>query len=67
MFSLTVGTAASKGIMFLNEVVLGKEHSITLDNPSLKSAPKGFDSVIARGCTEPGKLLYSFKSPHTEL
>jgi poly [ADP-ribose] polymerase len=41
------------GIMFLNEVALGNEHSITADNPAFKKAPAGFDSVVARGQTEP--------------
>nr|XP_006978452.1 protein mono-ADP-ribosyltransferase PARP3 [Peromyscus maniculatus bairdii]XP_042137502.1 protein mono-ADP-ribosyltransferase PARP3 [Peromyscus maniculatus bairdii] len=41
------------GYMFLGEVALGKEHHITLDAPSLKSPPPGFDSVVARGHTEP--------------
>lgn len=41
------------GIMFLNEVALGKEHSITQDDYSLEAPPKGFDCVIARGSTEP--------------
>jgi poly [ADP-ribose] polymerase len=41
------------GVMFLAEVALGKEHSITRDDRSLKSAPKGFHSVVARGRTEP--------------
>ncbi|XP_069822687.1 protein mono-ADP-ribosyltransferase PARP3 [Dendropsophus ebraccatus] len=49
-----VGTTSSRlGIMFLNEVALGKEHHITQDDCSLKSAPTGFDSVVARGMTEP--------------
>jgi poly [ADP-ribose] polymerase len=39
--------------MFLGEVVLGKEHHITTDEPSLKCPPPGFNSVIARGKTEP--------------
>lgn len=39
--------------MFLGEVALGKEHHITMDDPSLKCPPFGFDSVIARGHTEP--------------
>lgn len=43
------------GYMFLGEVALGKEHHITMDDPSLKSPPPGFDSVIARGQTEPGE------------
>ena len=51
-----VGTSSKNiGIMFLVEVALGKEHEITMDNSSLKSAPKGFDSVVARGRTEPSQ------------
>lgn len=46
-------TSSGLGIMFLNEVALGKEHHITKDDPSLKTAPKGYDSVVARGLTEP--------------
>ncbi|XP_043098906.1 protein mono-ADP-ribosyltransferase PARP3 [Puntigrus tetrazona] len=41
------------GIMFLNEVALGKEHTITQDDCSLRKAPAGFDSVVARGSQEP--------------
>lgn len=41
------------GYMFLGEVALGREHHITADEPSLKQPPPGFDSVIARGRTEP--------------
>lgn len=40
--------------MFLNEVVLGNEHHITRDDPSFTAPPKGFNSVIALGMTEPG-------------
>lgn len=43
------------GYMFLGEVALGREHHITSDEPSLKQPPPGFDSVIARGRTEPGE------------
>jgi poly [ADP-ribose] polymerase len=39
--------------MFLNEVVLGKEHHITRDDCSLTRPPNGFHSVIAKGATEP--------------
>lgn len=48
-----IRTAQNVGIMFLAEVALGKEHSITRDNSSLKAAPKGYHSIIARGQTEP--------------
>lgn len=52
-----VGTAQHRnkniGIMFLNEVALGKEHHITRDDCSLTKPPAGFDSIVARGCTEP--------------
>jgi len=48
-----VAPAADIGIMFLNEVALGKEHIITQDDSSLREAPKGFDSIVAKGWTEP--------------
>ncbi|KAM4722041.1 protein mono-ADP-ribosyltransferase PARP3 [Rhinophrynus dorsalis] len=49
-----VGTTSKNlGIMFLNEVALGKEHHITRDDSSLRCPPKGYDSVVARGLTEP--------------
>ncbi|KAM5293244.1 LOW QUALITY PROTEIN: protein mono-ADP-ribosyltransferase PARP3 [Ctenodactylus gundi] len=41
------------GYMFLGEVALGREYHITMDEPSLKCPPPGFNSVIARGHTEP--------------
>uniref|UniRef100_A0A8C4T003 Poly [ADP-ribose] polymerase n=1 Tax=Erpetoichthys calabaricus TaxID=27687 RepID=A0A8C4T003_ERPCA len=41
------------GIMFLNEVSLGKEYTITKDDSSLVQAPDGYDCVVARGQTEP--------------
>lgn len=40
-------------VMFLAEAVLGEEHRITRDDFSLKTAPSGFHSVVARGRTEP--------------
>ncbi|XP_073501215.1 protein mono-ADP-ribosyltransferase PARP3 [Phyllobates terribilis] len=49
-----VGCTSSRlGIMFLNEVALGNEYHITTDDSSLRVAPKGYDSVVARGITEP--------------
>jgi poly [ADP-ribose] polymerase len=48
-----VGWAGQTGIMFLAEAALGKEHSITKDDSSLVKAPAGFDSIVARGRTEP--------------
>ncbi|AWP02879.1 putative poly [Scophthalmus maximus] len=48
-----VRTSKNTGVMFLSEVALGKEHTITKDNSSLKKAPAGFDSVVARGSVEP--------------
>ena len=54
-----VGTARCKndniGIMFLSEVALGKEHDIKVGDGSLIRAPQGYDSIVARGRTEPGK------------
>lgn len=55
--SAYVGTTSNNiGIMFLNEVALGKEKEITRDDSSLKSAPTGFDSVVAKGRTEPNPI-----------
>ncbi|XP_078678445.1 protein mono-ADP-ribosyltransferase PARP3-like [Branchiostoma floridae x Branchiostoma belcheri] len=49
-----VGCASGNvGIMFLNEVALGKEKRITRDDSSLTKAPSGFDSVVAVGHREP--------------
>ncbi|XP_062503131.1 protein mono-ADP-ribosyltransferase PARP3-like isoform X2 [Corticium candelabrum] len=48
-----VRTAAKTGIMFLAQVALGKEHSITMDDWTLTAPPSGFDSIVARGRTEP--------------
>jgi len=48
-----MGWAGKIGVMFLAEVALGKEHSITADDHSLTKAPKGYDSIVARGHTEP--------------
>jgi poly [ADP-ribose] polymerase len=49
-----VGTTSDNvGFMFLNEVALGKQHIITKDDSSLRVAPKGFDSIVAKGWTEP--------------
>jgi len=41
--------------MFLNEAALGKEHSITMDDWRLTAPPSGYDCIVARGRTEPGK------------
>ena len=35
--------------MFLVEAALGKEHHINADDHTLRAAPKGFDSIIAKG------------------
>jgi poly [ADP-ribose] polymerase len=48
-----MGWAGKTGVMFLAEGAIGKQHSITSDDSSLKNPPKGFDSIIARGHTEP--------------
>ena len=39
--------------MFLVEAPLGKEHTITQDDWTLKKPPAGCDSVVARGNVEP--------------
>jgi len=41
------------GLVLLNEVALGKSHEITRDDPSLTVAPKGFQSVLAKGMQLP--------------
>lgn len=51
---LLVRTSKNTGVMFLCEVALGKENTITRDDHTLKKAPAGFDSVVARGTVEPG-------------
>ena len=43
--------------MFLAEVALGKEHGIDRDDWSLTKPPSGYDSIVARGRTEPGMLF----------
>lgn len=47
------GWAGKTGVMFLAEAALGKEHTITSDDSSLRAAPKGYDCIVARGQTEP--------------
>ena len=39
--------------MFLCEAALGKEHHIQRDDSSLRAAPPGFDSIVAKGRQEP--------------
>ena len=53
-FPATVRCAGQIGIMFLNEVALGKEHHILRDDWTITAPPSGYDCVIAKGRTEPG-------------
>ncbi|KAJ3603228.1 hypothetical protein NHX12_030970 [Muraenolepis orangiensis] len=55
-----VRTSKNTGIMFLNEVALGKEYPITADDGSLRKAPAGFHSVVARGQVEPDPTKDTF-------
>ncbi|XP_064605124.1 protein mono-ADP-ribosyltransferase PARP3-like isoform X2 [Liolophura sinensis] len=49
-----VGTTSDGiGVMFLNEVALGKEKDLLHDDHTLTSPPNGYDSIVARGRTEP--------------
>ncbi|XP_028263132.1 protein mono-ADP-ribosyltransferase PARP3 [Parambassis ranga] len=48
-----VRCSKNTGVMFLSEVALGKEYTITKDDCSLKKAPAGYDCVVARGNVEP--------------
>jgi poly [ADP-ribose] polymerase len=51
--------------MFLNEAALGKEHIITMDDYQLTSPPAGYDSVLAKGRTEPGnKNSQNYRPQH---
>ena len=49
-----VRCAGPVGIMFLNEVALGKEHHILRDDWTITAPPSGCDCVVAKGRTEPG-------------
>ena len=53
------GTADGIGIMFLNEAALGKEHHITSGDSQLTAPPTSFNSIVAKGRTEPG--MYGIK------
>ncbi|XP_020497812.1 protein mono-ADP-ribosyltransferase PARP3 [Labrus bergylta] len=55
-----VRCSKNTGVMFLSEVALGKESTITRDNCSLKKAPMGYDSVVARGTVEPDPSMDVF-------
>lgn len=48
-----VRASKKTGIMFINEVALGKVHDIVADDWSLTKPPTGFDSILAQGWTEP--------------
>ena len=52
-----VGRSGNIGCMFLCEAVLGREHHIQMDDPSLRAAPPGFESIIALGRQEPDKAF----------
>ena len=56
MYFLVRSDGSGTGIMFLNEVALGNEHHIKMDDWQLKSAPAGYDSIVAKGRTEPGQI-----------
>ncbi|PAA86004.1 hypothetical protein BOX15_Mlig030036g2 [Macrostomum lignano] len=49
----TSRATGNQGIMFLNEVALGKICKITVGNSSYTAAPPGFNSILAEGRTEP--------------
>merc|ERR1712137_214248 len=51
--SAYVSCSGKTGVMFLGEAVLGKEHHIDTDDPSLRAAPPGYDSIVAKGRVEP--------------
>jgi len=47
------GESKNKAVMFLVEAALGTEKEIFQDDSSLVEAPKGFDSIVARGRQSP--------------
>ena len=58
-YDVIVGTTNDDiGVMFLAEVALGRECHIDKDNHTLIRPPDGYDSVVARGRTEPGNNDY---------
>ena len=61
IFYFKVRPVGNIGVMFLDEVVLGKEYFIGEDNyklvpnpGSLTKSPKGYDSVVYLGGPKPG-------------
>ena len=52
-YCYTGRTKDNTGIMFLNEVALGNPKEIWRDDSSIVAAPPGYDSVWAKGVTEP--------------
>jgi len=48
--------------MFLAEVALGREKHIDRDDHTLTKPPDGYDSIVARGQTEPGKLCKHYNT-----
>jgi len=42
-------TEDNEAIFLLSEVALGKIHTINKDDPSLRKAPEGFESILATG------------------
>ena len=67
VFLFLVHPSKNTGVMFLSEVALGKEHTITKDNGNLVKAPAGYDSVVARGEVEPGKIIKCISCWKTSL
>mmetsp|Transcript_11047 Transcript_11047/g.17690 ORF Transcript_11047/g.17690 Transcript_11047/m.17690 type:complete len:415 (+) Transcript_11047:53-1297(+) len=66
-----VATASDgTGIMFLCETVLGKEKHIIHDDPELRRAPSGYNSVVAQGHYEPdptGDVVFSLDGKNVIL
>ena len=50
------------GVMFLAEVALGRECHIDRGDGSLTRAPDGYDCIVARGRTEPGRSHSNYGS-----
>eukprot|EP00466_Bigelowiella_natans_P008644 jgi/Bigna1/145344/aug1.98_g20052 len=63
-----VATASDgTGIMFLCETVLGKEKHIIHDDPELRRAPSGYNSVVAQGHYEPDPTQKRSRYEHSDF
>ena len=53
-YVVIVRPVGKTGVMFLDEIILGKEYFIAGSDGSLVKAPNGYDSVVYLGGDKPG-------------